>query len=92
MIDAVVAIERNEFNSVRLGTTPLVDENVFRRVCALHKELLPACVIRPTHGDTTQLAQEVLAGIVDAAIITLPLKHSELHIEEIRRERIVVCL
>jgi DNA-binding transcriptional LysR family regulator len=38
------------------------------------------------------LAEEVIAGIVDAAIVTLPLKHPDLQIEEIRQDRLVVCL
>jgi DNA-binding transcriptional LysR family regulator len=92
VIDAIVAVERNEINLIRLGSTPLVDESVVRRFYSLHKELLPGCVIRPTHGDTTQLAQEVLTGLVDAAIVSLPLANPDLHIEEIRRERLVVCL
>jgi DNA-binding transcriptional LysR family regulator len=58
----------------------------------MHKEILPSCFVRPTHGDTGQLAEEVVAGEVDAAIVTLPLKHQELHIEELRRDRLVVCL
>ncbi|WP_433983827.1 LysR family transcriptional regulator [Tunturiibacter empetritectus] len=92
VINALVAIERGEIGSVRFGCTPLVDQSLFRSFCAMHKEILPACAIRPTHGDTVQLAEEVLAGAVDAAIVTLPLKHAELHIEEIRRDRLVVCL
>jgi DNA-binding transcriptional LysR family regulator len=92
VIDAIVAIEREEINAIRLGSTPLVDESVFRGLCKLHKEVLPECVVRPTHGDTNQLAQEVLSGLVDAAIVTLPLANPNLHIEELRRERIVVCL
>jgi len=92
VIDALIAIDRSEFSAVRLGSTPLVDESIFRRLCALHKEVLPSSVIRPNHGDTTQLAHEVLTGIVDAAIVTLPLTNPDLHIEELRRERIVVCL
>lgn len=91
-IDALIAIERGEVNLVRFGCTPLVDEKLFRSFCALHKELLPRCAVRPTHGDAAQLAQEVLAGIVDAAIVTLPLTHPDLHIEELRRDRLVVCL
>jgi DNA-binding transcriptional LysR family regulator len=91
-IDALIAIERGEVNLVRFGSTPLVDEKLFRSFCALHKELLPECIVRPTHGDTAHLAQEVLSGIVDAAIVTLPLTHPDLHIEELRRDRLVVCL
>lgn len=91
-IEALIAIERGEVNLVRLGSTPLVDEKIFRRFCALHKELLPQSIVRPTHGDARQLGQEVLDGTVDAAIITLPLSHPDLHIEELRRDRLVVCL
>jgi DNA-binding transcriptional LysR family regulator len=58
----------------------------------MHKEILPACFVRPTHGDTLQLAEEVAAGAVDAAIVTLPLNHPELRVEEIRRDRLVACL
>ena len=92
VIDALVAIERGEVSLVRFGCSPLVDEKLFRSFCTLHKELLPKCTVRPTHGDAAQLAQEVLGGIVDAAIITLPLTHPDLHIEELRHDRLVVCL
>jgi len=92
VIDALMAIERGEIGVVRFGSTPLVDQNLFRSFCTLHKELLPRIAVRPTHGDAAQLAKEVLAGMVDAAIITLPLAHPDLHIEELRRDRIVVCL
>lgn len=91
-IDALIAIERGEVRRVRFGSTPLVDQKLFQSFCRLHKELLPTCAVRPTHGDAAQLAQEVLAGIVDAAMITLPLAHPDLHIEELRRDRLVVCL
>jgi DNA-binding transcriptional LysR family regulator len=91
-IDALVSIERREIAVVRFGSTPLVDQDLFRRFCALHKELLPRIAVRPTHGDAGPLAAEILEGAVDAAIITLPFAHPDLHVEEIRRDRIVVCL
>ena len=53
----------------------------------MHKELLPGCSILPTHGDTVQLAEEILAGEVDAALVTLPLKHPDLRVETLRRDR-----
>jgi DNA-binding transcriptional LysR family regulator len=92
IMDALIAIERGEINSVRFGSTPLVDQALFRIFCELHKELLPKCAIRPNHGDTAQLAEEIVDGMVDAAIVTLPLKHPVLHIEGIRRDRLVACL
>jgi DNA-binding transcriptional LysR family regulator len=57
VLNALIAIERGEVNSVRFGCTPLVDHALFRTFCDLHKEILPVCPVRPTHGDTAQLAE-----------------------------------
>ena len=92
VIDALIAIERGEISYIRFGCAPLVDQSLFRNFCGMHKEILPGCSIRPTHADPAQLAEEVVSGVLDAAIVTLPLKHPELRIEELRRDRLVVCL
>jgi len=92
VIDALMAIDRGGIAVIRLGSTPLVDQGLFRRFSNLHRELLPRVSVRPTHGDAAQLAREVLDGQVNAALITLPLSHPDLHVEEVRRDRIVVCL
>jgi hypothetical protein len=44
------------------------------------------------YGDTQQLADEVAPGTLDAALITLPLLHEALRIQEIHSDRLVVCL
>jgi DNA-binding transcriptional LysR family regulator len=92
VIDALIAIERGDVSSVRFGCAPLVDQELFRSFCGLHKKILPGCSIRPTHADPAQLAEEVVSGSVDAAMVTLPVKHLQLRVEEIRRDRLVVCL
>jgi DNA-binding transcriptional LysR family regulator len=92
VVDALIAIERGEIGAVRFGCAPLVDQGLFRSFCGLHREILPDCPIRSTHADPPQLAEEVTSGAVDAAIVTLPLKQPELRIEEIRTDRLVVCL
>jgi DNA-binding transcriptional LysR family regulator len=92
IIDSLIAIERNEISTVRLGCTPLADPALFRTFCGLHKELMPKCVIRPTQGDAPQLIQEIAEGKVDAALVTLPLEHPDLRVEELCQDRLVVCL
>ena len=92
VLDALIAIERGEIGPVRFGCTPLVDQSLFRTFCDLQNEILPVCPVRPTHGDTAHLAEEVVSGTVDAALVTLPLRHGDLSIEELRRDRLLVCL
>ena len=72
VIDTLIAIERGEINTLRFGCAPLVDQSLFRSFCGLQKEILPSCSIRPMHADPAQLAEEVVSGAVDAAIVTLP--------------------
>jgi len=92
VIAAIVAIERGEIDTIRLGSSPLADQELFRLLCSMHKELLPSCTVRRLHGDTTQLAEALLDGELDAALITLPLKHPDLCVRELRQDRLVVCI
>lgn len=92
VIAALIAIGKGGFRTLRLGCGTLVAEELFRIACEIHKEFLPDCMIRPEHADTVQLVRDVVSGRIDAAIATLPIEHPELHVEEIRRDRLVVCL
>jgi DNA-binding transcriptional LysR family regulator len=88
----LLAVERGEVRTLRLGCSSRADPTLFHAFCALHKELLPDCPVRPIHGDTAQLAEEVAAGQIDAAIVTLPVPDPSLCVEKIRHDRLVVCL
>jgi DNA-binding transcriptional LysR family regulator len=92
VIDALGAIERGEIGSMCCGSSSLVDQELFRALCSMHRRLLPSATIRPTHGDVSQLIEEILTGAVDVALVTLPVKHPDLHVEELRRDRLVVCV
>ena len=91
-IDALIAIDRGEPETLRLGSSSLVDQEIFRLFRAMHKELVPSCAIRSSHGDTIQLTEDVLSGNLDAAVVTLPVKHPDLRAEGLRRDKLVVCL
>ncbi|MGD0904327.1 MAG: LysR family transcriptional regulator [Terracidiphilus sp.] len=91
-IAALVAIERGQICTLNLGCAPFVDPELFQMVCEMHKEIVPDCSIRPTHGDTVQLVEELVSGQIDAAIMTLPISDPRLYAEAIRRDRLVACL
>lgn len=92
VIDALIEIDRGNLARVKFGCSPQVDPALFRSALSFHKQLLPSCSIVPMYGDTFQLAEEVAQGVLDAALITLPLEHSELYIERLQTERLVVCI
>ncbi len=89
---ALTAIERGEIRTLNLGCAPFVDPELFQTVCDMHKEIVPGCSIRPTHGDPLQLIEELALGMIDAAMMTLPINDPRLIIEAIRRDRLVACL
>lgn len=92
VLAALVAIDRGEIPVIRLGCSHLADADIFRELCSLHKELLPRCTIRPSHGDTTQLVNALLDGTLDAAVLTLPVQNSDLKVQGLRKDRLVVCM
>jgi DNA-binding transcriptional LysR family regulator len=91
-IAALIAIDRGSIRSVKIGCAHFVDPELFHLTCQLHKEIMPSCTIRPTHGDAVQLEDELASGQLDAALITLPIKDSQLRVEKISCDRLVACL
>jgi DNA-binding transcriptional LysR family regulator len=91
-IAALIAIERGQVRTLNLGCASFVDPELFRLACEMHKEVVPGCPIRPTHGDTVQLLEELVLGQIDAAIMTLPISDPRLCVRGIRRDRLVACL
>lgn len=91
-IAALIAIERGEIRALSLGCAPFVDPELFQAVCEMHKEIVPGCSIRPTHGDAVQLVEELTSGEIDAAIMTLPITGPHLYVKAIHRDKLVACL
>ena len=91
-MDTLIAIDRGDVSMVKFGCSPLTDRVLFNDFCQMHKEFLPNCQIRPERNDTTQLIDDLLLGVIDAAIVTLPVNNGALRVEELTRDRLVVCL
>ena len=85
-------IQNSGTSVLRLGCSSFVDGNLCQAAYELHKQLVPSCVIYPTHGDTAQLLEELSNDIIDAAIVTLPVINSQFRVESIKKDRLVICL
>lgn len=91
-ISALDAIHRGETEVLRVGCSPFVDKDICKTVSALHKKLMPSASIRFSSADTNALIGELRGGHLDAAIVSLPVDDSELKVELLKQEALVVCL
>jgi DNA-binding transcriptional LysR family regulator len=91
-IAALIAVEGGEIDTLRFGCASSINRDLFRTAQDLHKEIVPECSIRPVLGGTSQLVKELLSGTIDAAIVTFAIEDERLHVEEIRRDRLLVCV
>jgi DNA-binding transcriptional LysR family regulator len=91
-IAALIAVERGEIGSLRFGCASCISRELFRTAQEIHKEIVPDCPIRPVHGGTSQLVEELVSGTIDAAIVTSTIDDQRLQVEEIRRDRLLVCV
>jgi DNA-binding transcriptional LysR family regulator len=91
-IAALIAVECGEIDSLRFGCASSINRDLFRTAPELHREIVPKCSIRPVLGGTNQLVEELLSGTLDAAIVTSMVDDERLHVEEIRRDRLLVCV
>lgn len=91
-VAALEAIHNGEIRTLRIGCGTFVAPEVFRAACAIHKRFRPSCAIVPSHADSAQLANEVISGKIEAAIVTLPVEATELSVKELRQDRLVACL
>jgi DNA-binding transcriptional LysR family regulator len=91
-LDALEAIHRGEAELLRIGCTPFIDRNIYRRAAELQKALVPASTVRFSSGDTAAILSELRLDQLDAAIVSLPVTDDNLRIEIVKRERLVACL
>ncbi len=91
-IDALNAVQRGDVRQLRFGCGTFVARQLFHAACEIHRSYLPKCAIHPSFTDSAQLATEVIAGKLDAAIVTLPVEAPELCVKELLHDRLVVCI
>ena len=91
-IAALIAIDRGKIKSLTLGSASCVNRELFSVACKIHMEILPSCSVRPIYAATPELLDNLIAGSVDAAIVTSPIEDPRLFVEEIVQERVVVCI
>ncbi len=92
VVIAAVAIHQAALQPLRLGFSPFVDKCVLGTVTRAYRDLFPKGDISPETGDTNELLDRLKEGILDAALVTLPLSPDGYQVRQIMHEPLVVCL
>jgi DNA-binding transcriptional LysR family regulator len=89
---ALIAVDRGRIETLKIGSAPFIDAALLDLACQLHRKIMPNCVVWPTHGNSSQLIDELLTGELDVALLTAPIHESQLNSVAIHSARLVACV
>lgn len=91
-IKAMQAIEQSSARPFSLGFTPFVEPHVIAAVTNSYRELFPSGDISPAAGEREEILDALSRGLIDAALLTLPLDPEGLVVHHLMSEPLGVCL
>jgi DNA-binding transcriptional LysR family regulator len=89
---ALESIQRGDAQVLRIGCAPFIDGDVCERATDLQKALLPDATFRASSGDTATFLNSLKHDRLDAIVVSLPINDTDLRVEVIKKERLVVCM
>ena len=76
----------------RFGYSPWLNHGVVHEAISGYKEMVPGGEIEPSSRSSALLATHVASGSLDAALIYLPVRESDIMVQSICTEKLLVCL
>lgn len=89
---ARVVRDEGDTGKIRIGILPSIAPYVLPRLLPLVREQLPKATIEVFEDFRTALVDEIVAGRLDVAIASLPPERSDLEVEILRSEPLLVAL
>jgi DNA-binding transcriptional LysR family regulator len=92
VIQTVQALHQGTLLPLRLGFSAFVDKQLLGAVVQAHRDIFPTTELIPECGDTEDLLRRMYDDELDAALVTLPVNDTKLHVQEIQHKNLVVCI
>lgn len=86
------AIDTGTIPPLNLGFSPFVDRSLVDLALASYKRLFPGSSIHPTSKCTAQLLELLMAGGVEAGLVTLPIERHGVIVQPLVSEHLLICL
>jgi len=86
------AVHRGEIPPLRLGFSSFIDPKLLQVFRDAYAGVFPECPIHLSGGLTSHLLERLERGILDGAILPMPIEGPDWLIQQISRDPLVVCM
>jgi DNA-binding transcriptional LysR family regulator len=86
------AVQRNQVPPLRLGFSSFVNAKTLEKFHERYEDMFAGCAIQLVSGDTVLCLQRLDAGLLDCAILPLPVDANLYSIQPISQSPLVVCM
>lgn len=76
----------------RMGFSPWISHRMVHEAISAYKEMVPGGEIQPSSTTSEQLCIQVAGGVLDGAIVNLPVRDRDLFLQPICTERLLLCM
>ena len=86
------AMQRHQVPPLRLGFSSFVNAKILEKFHERYEDMFAGCTIQLVSGDTVLCLQRLDAGLLDCAILPLPIDANVYSIQPIGQSPLVVCM
>ena len=86
------AVQRHQVPPLRLGFSSFVNAKILEKFHERYEDMFAGCTIQLVSGDTVLCLQRLDAGLLDCAILPLPIDANVYSIQPIGQSPLVVCM
>jgi DNA-binding transcriptional LysR family regulator len=86
------AVHRGEIPPLRLGFSSFIDPKLLQVFRESYARIFPECPIHLSGGLASHLLQRLEQGVLDGAILPMPIEGQDWVIQQIARDPLVVCM
>ncbi len=86
------AVQRNQVPPLRLGFSSFVNAKILETFHERYEHMFASCALQLVSGDTVLCLQRLDAGLLDCAILPLPIDANLYSIQPISHSPLVVCM
>ena len=92
LLEMARAVHLGKVSPLRLGFSSFVSDNLLQCFRETYSQMFPGCEIHLAGGESVQILQRISQGILDCAILPMPIDNDIFHVQQISQSPLVLCM